>query len=291
MNSLTKTSNATQLKSSYTMIHLYRLIVGSVLAAVGLVMAVLSAADAAIADSEMVLYSFAGGSDGAHPYGKLITDGAGNFYGTTAGGGGGTECQGCGTIFRLTDGQESVLYAFAGGTDGFYPRKGLLLDEEGNLYGVTSDGGDSDRGTAFKLAPNGTKTTLHSFTGGSDGGDPNSDLVADAAGNLYGTAVSGGLTGGNGCINGCGTIYKITPDGQFTVLYTFQGGTAGDGARPSGGLVADTEGNFYGATYNGGNRPCSGGGCGTIFKITPAGEVSCFMRSWAGATVSLLTLI
>jgi uncharacterized repeat protein (TIGR03803 family) len=259
------------------MIHMHRLVSGSTLIAAGLVIAVLSASNATLANMEEVVYSFAGGSDGANPYGKLITDGQGNFYGTTAGGGGGTGCgsgtQGCGTIFKLTDGQESVLYAFAGGTDGFYPRKGLFLDDEGNLYGVTSDGGDSDMGTAFKLAPDGTKTTLHSFTGGSDGGDPNSDLVADAEGNLYGTAVSGGVTGVNGCSHGCGTIYKITPAGQFSVLYAFQGGATGDGARPSGGLVAGAQGNFYGATYNGGNRPCSGGGCGTIFQITPEGEV------------------
>lgn len=181
-----------------------------------------------------------------------------------------------------------MLYAFAGGSDGIYPRKGLLLDDQGNLYGTTGDGGDSGLGTAFKLTPLGAKTTLHHFSGGSDGSHPNSDLVADAEGNLYGTTTGGGVTGFGGppCLDGCGTVFKIAPDGQESVLYAFRGLGKDDGATPSGGLLADAEGNLYGATYHGGGSRGCHGGCGTIFRVTPEGEES-IIYTFLGGTDGL----
>lgn len=240
--------------------------------------------NAAAANPEQVTHFFAGGSDGGDPYGSLIMDERGNFYGTTAGGGGGTECgsgtDGCGTVYKLSRGQVTVLYAFAGGSDGYYPRKGLFLDSQGNLYGTTTNGGESDLGTVFRLAPDGTKTTLHSFSGGSDGSFPSTDLVPDVEGNLYGTTLNGG---GGPCPDGCGTLFSITPEGQESMTYSFKGANQGDGAAPAGGLVMDLEGNFYGATYHGGNNSCSGGGCGTVFKVTPQGAETVLYK-FAGGT-------
>jgi uncharacterized repeat protein (TIGR03803 family) len=232
---------------------------------------------AAVANLETVIHSFLGGAnDGWDPESRLIVDEAGNFYGTTGEGGTGTDCgstQGCGTVFQITPGgQVTVLYSFAGGSDGYTPRDGLFRDGAGNLYGTTSYGGDSGLGTAFKLAPDGTKTTLHSFAGGTDGSTPNGDLVTDTAGNLYGTTSAGGTGVGSICRSGCGTVFKIAPSGQESVLHSFLGAAQGDGALPSGGLLADGRGNFYGATSAGGNATCDAGGCGTIFRITARGR-------------------
>jgi uncharacterized repeat protein (TIGR03803 family) len=165
--------------------------------------------------SEMVLHSFSG-VDGATPVAPLVRDSAGNLYGTTVNGGD-LDCNlngspGCGVVFRLDpDGEETVLYMFTGGADGGIPTAALVRDSAGNLYGCTGFGGDfscqgSGCGVVFKLDTNGKETVLHTFTGGADGGAPDS-LVTDAAGNLYGTAAIGG-----GCRDqGCGTVFKITP--------------------------------------------------------------------------------
>jgi uncharacterized repeat protein (TIGR03803 family) len=252
-----------------SMIRTIRSFLGPGLIAAGLLMSLFSAR-AAVANLETVIHSFLGGTDGWSPEGKLIVDEGGNFYGTTNLGG--TTCaestEGCGTVFKITPGGEvTILYSFLGGSDGYTPRDGLLLDSEGNLYGTTADGGDSDLGTAFKLAPDGTKTTLHSFAGGTDGSTPNGDLVADAAGNLYGTTISGGTGMGGSCRDGCGIVFKLTPAGEESVLYSFQGTAQGDGSFPSGGLAIDARGTLYGATSAGGTA-----GAGTIFRITPRGR-------------------
>jgi uncharacterized repeat protein (TIGR03803 family) len=152
-----------------------------------------------------------------------------------------------------------VLYAFHG-TDGAVPYAGLMADRKGNLYGTTTLGGADDDGVVFRLAPDGTETVLHSFTGGSDGLDPFSGLIADKKGNLYGTTQLGGTCDGT---FGCGTVFKIAPDGSETVLYSFTGGS--DGANPIDSLIADTEGNLYGTAYAGGS------GFGTVFELAPDG--------------------
>lgn len=169
----------------------------------------------------------------------------------------------------------TVLYTFQGSPDGDLPEAGLIMDQQGNLYGTTEAGGDEDCpgdgtgcGIVFKLAPDGTETVLHSFTGGSDGIYPEADLIMDEEGNLYGTTFTGGSSGCSGW--GCGTVFAVAPDSAETVLYTFTGGA--DGAYPYAGLVTDNSGNLYGTTYQGGGTGCSDGqGCGTVFELAPDG--------------------
>ena len=159
-----------------------------------------------------VLYAFMGGSDGAFPSaGNLTLDSSGNLYGATYAGGitacGSIGNQSCGTIFKIDpSGKETVLYRFANTVDGSGPLGGLTRDAQGNLYGTTFNGGtffcDPDNcGTIFKVDPNGKKTTLYNFDG-IVGAGPNSDLVMDAAGNLYGTAIGGGHQG---------VVFELTP--------------------------------------------------------------------------------
>jgi uncharacterized repeat protein (TIGR03803 family) len=229
----------------------------------GTALAMLASLDTAHAGRFRVLYSFAGGSDGAYPEAGLIKDLAGNLYGTTTGGG---ISYGYGTVFELApDGIETVLYAFTGGSDGNDPYAGLIRDSAGNLYGTTAFGGARHYGTVFELAPDGTETVLHSFTG-SDGADPFAGLIKDKAGNLYGTTEEGGSTSCEGY--GCGTVFELAPDGTETVLHAFTGGNDGD--DPIGGLIKDSAGNLYGTTVNGGGTGC-GYGCGTVFKLAPDG--------------------
>jgi len=222
-------------------------------------------------DAELVLYSFRGGRDGAAPRAGLIADKAGNLYGTTSDGGG-KGCYdhyGCGTVFELSpDGEETVLHSFSAGRDGNFPWAGLLLDKEGNLYGTTVYGGAQNCGTVFKLTPQGAETVLHAFKGGSDGCNPYYAPIADDQGNLYGTTFFGGA---EGCEDGCGTVFKISPEGAETVLYAFQGGEDGD--LPFSGVIADKSGNLYGTTSQGAGTGCDAHeGCGMIFKLTRDGS-------------------
>jgi uncharacterized repeat protein (TIGR03803 family) len=234
-------------------------------------LAMLIAPGSVHAQNFTVLYSFQiSGAGGYQPAATMISDKAGNLYGTTALGG-----SGYGTVFKLApDGTETVLYAFKGGSDGFAPAASLLMDAAGNLYGTTQEGGGTGCtnnlgcGTVFKLAPDGTETMLHAFTGGSDGAYPVGSLIADKAGNLYGTALDGGMSGCNG--NGCGVAFRISPAGTETVLHTF-GMKANDGVNPAAGLITDKKGNLYGTTSGGGDR-CSPDGCGTVFELTKKGK-------------------
>jgi uncharacterized repeat protein (TIGR03803 family) len=159
-----------------------------------------------LSGTETVLYSFAGGSDGDHPYGGVVQGTDGNFYGTTYQGG----ASGNGTVFKITpSGTETVLYAFAGGSDGAVPEAGLTLGSDGNFYGDTLQGGADGLGTVFELTPSGSETILHSFAGGgSDGANPTANLVPGTDGNLYGTTSAGGP-------GGHGTFFKVTL--QFTL--------------------------------------------------------------------------
>ena len=224
--------------------------------------------------TETVLYAFQGRSDGYIPWGSLIADKSGNLFGVTVQGGNysGSECAqgGCGTVFEVQpNGNKITLYAFQGGTDGANPfGGGLIADASGNLYGTTFSGGgcsanSGDCGTVFKVTPEGAESVLHAFQGDNDGMFPEGGLVADGAGNLYGTTSFGGSCG-------CGTVFKVTPAGKETLLYSFQAGS--DGANPEAGLILDQKGNLYGTTLAGGNNSCDRGGCGTVFKVTPKGE-------------------
>jgi uncharacterized repeat protein (TIGR03803 family) len=207
-----------------------------------------------------VLHAFLDGSDGATSTAPVIFDGKGNLYGTALQGGTSNN----GVVFEITaKGNESVLYSFGGGNDGRRPEAGLVMDQNGNLYGTTSQGGPDDQGTVFKLAPDGTETVLYTFTGGSDGGFPQANLIIDKAGNLYSTTTEGG---GNGCEgSGCGTVFKLAPDGSLTTLHTFTGGD--DGGFSQAGLIADRKGNLYGTAFSGGAN-----GKGTIFRISARGR-------------------
>jgi len=196
------------------------------IAAVWAVLAAAAAGGALAAPVETVLYSFRGGpSDGANPLGGLIADSSGNLYGTTTGGGA-PGCSffniafGCGVVFKLSpSGTETVLHTFTGsdgGSDGAIPTAGLIADSSGNLYGTAPLGGGArcyggfGCGVVFKVSPGGTETVLYSFKGGSDGGGPRADLIADSSGNLYGTTPAYGALG-SGCdpyADGCGTVYK-----------------------------------------------------------------------------------
>lgn len=220
---------------------------------------------------ESVLFSFSGGDDGSRPVADLISDEAGNLYGTTTGGG----SAGNGTVFEFTtDGQEKVLYSFLGGTDGFYPAAGLLRDGSGNLYGTTANGGvDCDGtgqgcGTVFKLTPDGQETVLYAFEGGSHGANPAAPVSMDDAGTLYGTTNNGGVVCDDSGAT-CGTVFKLSAKGKEKGLHTFIGGS--DGAYPKGGVAIDALGNLFGTTAGGG---AGGGecGCGIVFKITRAGS-------------------
>jgi len=210
--------------------------------------------------TETTLYSFTGGSDGFFPSG-LIEDKAGNLYGTTLDGG----AHGSGTVFRLApDGTLTVLHSFGSSGDGVQPAAGVIEDKAGNLYGTTLEGGASDRGTVFKLAPDDTETVLYSFARGSYAWYPNG-LIEDKKGNFYGTTQYGGST--NCFDNGCGSVFKLAPDGTGTVLYAFAGGS--DGGRPYTGVIEDSASNLYGTTSRGGAGNCAGKGmgCGVVFEI------------------------
>ncbi len=168
-----------------------------------------------------------------------------------------------------------VLYSFgAYYGDGSLPYAGLIADSAGNLYGTTWMGDADSWGTVFKLTAKGKETLLYSFTGGSDGGQPYAGLLADSSGNLYGTTYTGGIVYCGYGTAGCGTVFKVAPDGTETVLYSFcskgncTDNTQNDGTQPEAGLIADSAGNLYGTTPYGG-KGCYGLGCGTVFKLRP----------------------
>ena len=210
---------------------------------------------------ETVVYSFIAGADGQFPQAGLIAAG-GLLYGTTPNGG---EPAGSGTVFSVSPtGSEKVLYSFAAGADGAGPQAGLL-DLNGTFYGTTATGGGGNCadglgcGTVFKIAPSGAETVLHRFAGGSVDGQLPSAALVDAGGTLYGTTFFGG---GSGCnFRGCGTVFKITPSGEFAIVYSFMGGS--DGANPSAGMVS-VDGTLYGTTSEGGANDD-----GTVFRVTP----------------------
>ena len=231
--------------------------------------------------SEKVLYEFTGGAGGGQPSSTLIFDAAGNLYGTTTIGGNLTACtNGCGVVFKLSPASgggwaETTLYAFTGGADGSVPTATLVFDPAGNLYGTTSRGGSKTNcpngcGGVFKLTPPTTsgrwhETTIHAFLGGSsDGSEPKEGLTFDAAGNLYGTATTGGAFED-------GVVYRLSPgpEGGWreAILYSF-GSISNDGFAPFALLTFDAAGNVYGTTTQGGST-----GYGTVFKLSRSTHV------------------
>ena len=206
------------------------------------------------------------GTDGSNAIANLVQGTDGNFYGTTQAGG----ANGAGTVFKMTPGgMLTTLYSFCsqpGCADGTSPVAALVQATDGNFYGTTISGGLNGSGTVFRITPWGTLITLYSFclqTGCPDGVGPNG-LVQATDGNFYGTTTFGG--GSTACYQGCGTIFKITPQGSLTTLHTFEGT---DGGNSFAALVQATDGDFYGTTsdYGGPNF------AGTVFKITSGGRL------------------
>lgn len=229
-------------------------------------------------DAVTQLHTFTGGKDGGWPASGLVRDKAGNFYGTTTGGGDLSCFQGygCGTIFKITAGGKfAVVHTFRGKPgDGSAPYSPLILDDTGNVYGTTSRGGTADLGTIFKLSSQGRLTVLYSFLGSpADGALPYAMLTRDKAGNLYGETTSGGNNGQN-CVyypaGPCGTVFVLNTKGKERVLHYFTG-LKGDGFDPGGGLTIDQHGELYGTTGFGGDLNCAplNFGCGVIFKLKP----------------------
>ena len=210
-----------------------------------------------------VLTNFDGNNAG-NPYAGLVQATDGNFYGTTGYGG----ANNAGTIFKITpQGRLTILHSF-NGMDGYAPIAPLVQARSGNFYGTTLGGGANGEGTFFKITPRGKLTTIYNFE---NNGGTSVGLVQGTDGNFYGTSLSGGASRACGT-GGCGTVFKITPGGTLTILHSFD---YIDGAYPHAGLVQGTDGNFYGTTLSGQLKlqSCSYG-CGTVFKITPAGQLT-----------------
>ena len=229
------------------------------------------------AQSLTTLHRFAGYSnDGASPYAGLVQATDGNFYGTTYAGGSSSNCQGgCGTVFRITPGGTlTTLHSFDW-YDGASPTGALVQGTDGNLYGTTYGGGAEPRvGTVFRITTAGALTTLYSFCARAnctDGQQPYAGLVRGSDGNFYGTTLEGGSNTGCSLGSGtCGTVFKITPAGALTTLYSFcSQHNCTDGGNPYAGLVQASDGNLYGTAFGRGAN-----GYGTVFKITPAGALT-----------------
>jgi uncharacterized repeat protein (TIGR03803 family) len=206
--------------------------------------------------NETVLYSFTGDVDGLRPFfSNLIFDGLGNLYGTTVWGG----MNGYGVVFELSpvggSWTETIVYSFAGGTDGRDPVGGVIMDATGNLYGRTQFGGTSGSGTVFELSPSGgawTEQTIYNFAPKTNDGF--GGLTLDASGNIFGVTDT--------------TVFELSPNGDGswspTVIHSFPS-LPRDGKGPSGTLAFDSAGNLYGTTARGGGEY----GNGTVFELMP----------------------
>lgn len=226
------------------------------------------------------LYSFCtqtGCTDGSSPNAAVLPGTDGNLFGTTFYGGSTSD----GVVFEMSPtGTLTTLYAFcqkSNCADGEFPRSTLIRATDGDFYGTTvQGGGDSGNGTIFKITSAGVFTTIYDFceAGCADGANPESGLVQGNDGNFYGTTFFGGAHGG-------GTVFRITPTGILTTLYSFcSQANCTDGDEPFAGLIQATDGNFYGTTFAGGQGYCSAtfAGCGTVFQITQTGKLTTLHR-------------
>ena len=240
--------------------------------------------------TENVLYSF-NGTVGSVPYGGVIFDKAGNIFGTTRDDYVGSY----GTVYELSPPAAkggawtgTLLYRFAGSTDGCGPNGKLVFGANGALFGTAVQCGGTQNlcffgcGTVFELVPPAlpggtwTEQTIYEFQGGTDGDQPVNGLVADGKGNFYGATQAGG----GSCTTddfACGTVFELSPPtapgGNWTeaIVYTFTG--YGDGEGPQGGVIIDRAGNLYGATTFGGNLSCyTNDGCGAVFELSPPAD-------------------
>lgn len=224
--------------------------------------------------TEKVLHSFTGGLDGGQPLGTLVLNSSGDLFGVTQFGGTGNQ----GVIFELepsgTGYTEKVLHSFA--ANGSLPQAGLTQASDGTLYGTLYGASPvNGNGTVFSLALTKAGPVYHSlyvFKGGTDGANPFGVLTVDnKTGVIYGTTQYGGSTGGK---TGYGTVFSLTPSGTGYTERVLHGFTTGsDGLEPEAPLLLTANGDLYGTTSLAGVK-CSGTGCGTIFKLVPAGAGS-----------------
>lgn len=223
--------------------------------------------------TETILYAFTGGADGGAPAASLLIDARGDLVGTTTAGG-----TGSGVAFMVAPKsaavgapyRESVLHAFgANRSDGVGPSGALIADSLGVLYGVTESGGTSQAGIVYALYPEKTgygEAILYNFTGKLDGASPVGALAFGPQRTLYGTVYLGGH-------NDAGGVFSLTPQSYGVYrekpIYDFQS----IGAAPAAGVYVDRSGVVYGTTAYGGLPGCAnGGGCGIVFRLTPAGS-------------------
>ena len=244
--------------------------------------------------NETILHRFGAGTDGKGPTGALVADSGGNIYGTTNGGG----TNGDGTVWEYIppanqppNGGYQTIYNFTGGSDGRNPfggivgplSSGIVADVE--FYGTAALGGPvgaacgADCGTVFSLTRQvivGSTfgfSTLHNFTGGTDGQEPDAGLTVDAAGTLWGTTTFGG---NSACADGCGTLFHLTrnssvfgPRWNYAQAYAFKGPASNDGSGPENGVIANASGSLFGLTQLGGTSKVLSSGAGTVFEYMP----------------------
>jgi uncharacterized repeat protein (TIGR03803 family) len=243
-------------------------------------------------------------TNGWYPAAVLIQGSDGSFYGTTSAGGLLQDCvgdpfSGCGNVFRMTPtGNLTTIHNFDF-NDGAFPSSALVEGIDGNLYGTAAFGGRNGGGVVFRITAKGKFTDLYSFCSLSsqcaDGFSPNGPMVQGPDGNFYGTTTGGGVNCPQS--ESCGTVFKITPAGKLTTLYSFCAqSNCADGTDPWG-LALATDGNFYGVTSGGGTSSnCGNQGCGTIFQVTATGKLTTLYNfcveancpDGMGALVSLL---
>jgi uncharacterized repeat protein (TIGR03803 family) len=238
---------------------------------------------------EKILFTFAGVKTGIDPLGGLAFDSAGNLYGSAqAGGSSHAGCQmGCGLIFKLTpqhdSWHETVLYNFAGGTDGAVPSTGVIFDNAGNLYGATQKGGGlkgigcfggNGCGTIFKLTPTSSglwnESLIHVFPQTLGDGVVPQGIISDQSGNLYGPTTYGGSSSGSCGAEGCGAVFELSPQSTSwteSILYAFP--NTNGASYPAANLTLDSAGNLYGPAQRG-----TYGQWGSVFELTPGPSAS-----------------
>ncbi len=222
--------------------------------------------------NETVLYSFTGGNDGGYSSAGVVRDWKGNLYGSAYGG-----AAGLGVVFKVNSaGQETVLHTFMRGPDGDQPDfAGVILDSVGNLYGTTAFGGTGGGGVVYKLDASGNDTVLYAFPGVAGGQYPyNNGVILGSDGHLYGTTFYGGN-------EGHGVVYELDGTDDETVLYTFDLLTASGFGQPAGGVIRDSAGNLYGATFIG--QADVGYGFGVVYKVDPSGHATVLHNFTNGA--------
>jgi uncharacterized repeat protein (TIGR03803 family) len=226
-----------------------------------------------------LLFTFGADND-ANPIGRLVQDSAGYLYGTTYDGG----KYASGTVFKfdIVSDKLTILHNFTGKTGGGNPKGDLLITAAGAMVGTTFWGGSPKCyskigcGVVFQLSPS-KFTVLHTFAGSpKDGAHPAAGFIQDSAGNLYSTTSEGGAYGDGELNLGYGTVFKLSPAGKKTTLYSF-GGVASDGIAPSADLISDSSGNLYGTAAGGGIY-----GAGTVFEVTPGGKETALYQFTGG---------